>query len=469
MHTTRRQALAALFAAPFVLGQGSRRKPNIVVILADDLGYGDLGYLGSPDVPTPHLDALARSGIQFTDGYVTAAVCSPSRAGLLTGRYQQRFGHEFNSGPAARDERERLGLPLDQTTLAQLLKQNGYRTGMVGKWHLGGNPEFHPMERGFEEYFGFLHGANQYATQRTVDAREVEVREEQGGGFPATRRNPVFRNRERVEEDEYLTDAFGREATAFINKHKQQPFFLYLAFNAVHTPLHTVQKYLDRFPRIKDERHQLLASMTSALDDNVGRVMKTLKDAGLEDNTLIFFLSDNGSPTYTRAGSNGALSGSKITFYEGGIRVPFLMRWPAQFRGGAKFSKAVSSLDILLTVLSAAGAKAPAAADGVDLVPFVKGAAKGDPHEYLFWRSGSNRAARKGKWKLIALEGKPPRLFDLSADIAEKSDVAAANPAVVKDLMSALDKWTAQLVNPKWTPRSTPTIPVNGEAIRWSV
>ena len=421
---TRRQTLRrfATAATAFAAQAQPARKPNLIVILADDLGYGDVGCYGSPDVPTPNIDSIAKAGVRCTNGYVTNAVCSPSRAALLTGRYQQRFGHEFNIGPAKREIAEKLGMPVTETTVADMLKKAGYRTGMVGKWHLGAIPEMHPMSRGFDEYFGFLHGANSYLVKSTPGGSKVAgLNEERAlAEIPVKRVNAVFRGREAAEEGDYLTDAFGREAAAFIERNKANPFFLYLPFNAVHEPLQATSKYLDRFANIKNERHRMLAAMTSAMDDNIGKVLAKLREHGLEKDTLVFFLSDNGCPTYTGAGSNGPLSGAKCTLYEGGIRVPFLVKWPGHVPAGKTEHRVVSSLDILPTFLAAAGAKAPADReyDGVDVMPYLSGKNTKPLHAVLFWRMGPNAAVRKGDWKLIQI-GQTSKLFDLKSDIGE--------------------------------------------------
>lgn len=472
---TRRAAIKTLLGATAGLAGFSRpargeRRPNFVVILADDLGYGDVGCYGSPDVPTPHIDSIARNGYRFTDGYVSAAVCSPSRAGLLTGRHQQRYGHEFNTGPAGRDRQEHLGLPLGEVTLPQILQKAGYKTGIVGKWHLGMNPEFHPMSRGFDEYFGFLFGANSYLTGRTPDGQVVQTGEETAA-IAEQRREPVFRGREPVEEHQYLTEAFGREAVSYIGRHKNDPFFLYLAFNAVHEPLQATTRYLDRFANIKDQRHRMLAAMTSAMDDNIGAVLKKLRETGLEKDTIVFFLSDNGCPIYTRAGTNGPLNGSKITYFEGGIRVPFAMQWPGVIPGGRTYRNPVVSRDILPTLVAAAGAALPKDReyDGVDLLPYLTGRNNASPHDILFWRSGDVFAARKGNWKLIQAGGKATRLYDLSSDLGEKNDRSAAEAGVVRELRAALKQWNTKLVPPRWKPRSVVNLPVNGEKFVWSV
>ena len=471
----RRQLLQTLCGgAVAALAPAQPKKPNFIIFLADDLGYGDIGCFGSKDVPTPNIDSIARNGIKCTSGYVSAAVCSPSRAALMTGRYQQRFGFEFNTGPAARDMKLRLGLPLTEKTLPQYLKTAGYTTGMVGKWHLGGNPEFQPPRRGFDEFFGFHHGANSYLTQATPYARFTETEDASGALAkpPVKRAQPVFRGETPVEENAYLTEAFAREATAFLDMHHDKPFFLYMPFNAVHTPLHATTKYLDRVASIQDERHRTLAAMTIAMDDAIGAVLGKVKQYGLERDTLIFFFSDNGCPTYTRAGTNGPLSGSKITYFEGGIRVPFLVQWPGRLKAGQTYAQPIVSRDVLPTMLTAAGVPLPSdrELDGVDMLPYLDGRKKGSAHEWLFWRAGRNMAARHGDWKLLVLHnGEIIHLYNLAKDIGERTDVAQQNPAVVKRMRAELEKWTASLQKPKWEPRSQPKVPVNGEEITWDL
>src|SRR5262245_46027031 len=242
-------------------------KPKFVILLADDLGYGDLSCYGGAEVRTPNIDSIARNGCRFTSGYVTASLCSPSRAGMLTGRYQQRFGHEFN--PAS-EGAANFGLPLTETTIAQRLKKAGYATGAIGKWHLGFSPQYHPMERGFDEYYGFLGGANAYFNSKTPGELKTEPTPQAAAApLEKGRQLPVFRNRDRVEEDEYLTDAWSREAVSFISHHRSHPFFLYVAFNAVHAPLQSTTRYLDRFAGVADPRRRMLCAMASAMDDAV--------------------------------------------------------------------------------------------------------------------------------------------------------------------------------------------------------
>jgi arylsulfatase A-like enzyme len=359
-------SLAVVVLAPGILWAADR-KPNIVVIVADDLGYADLGVHGCKDIPTPHIDALANAGTRCTNGYVSGPYCSPTRAGLLTGRYQTRFGHEFNPGGKAAD----AGLPVTQTTLGDRLKEAGYVTGLVGKWHLGDESKYHPQKRGFDEFFGFLGGAHGYMPGKGAD---------------------VLRGRESIEVKEYLTDWFGGEAVDFIGRHKEKPFFLYLAFNAVHTPMHATQARLECFDKIADPTRRTYAAMLSAMDDAIGKVMEKLKSEKLESDTLVFFISDNGGPTMKGTTINGSvntpLRGSKRTTLEGGIRVPFFVTWKGRLPAGKTYDKPVIQLDIAATALAAAGieVKPEWKLDGVNLGPFLIGeSGQSQPHEALYW------------------------------------------------------------------------------------
>jgi len=410
------------------------RRPNIVVIVADDLGYADLGFQGGRDVPTPHLDALAARGVRCTSGYVSGPYCSPTRAGLLTGRYQQRFGHEFNPGPAGPDNAA-VGLPLSETTLAQRLRQAGYATGLVGKWHLGHGPEYQPQARGFDEFFGFLGGSHGY------------------GPFPDGDRGPnaIRRGRDPVAEKEYLTDAFAREAVSFIDRHAAAPFFLMLTFNAVHSPMEARAGDEARFAALSPPRRRIYAAMLSAMDDAVGKVHAALAERKLTGDTLVFFISDNGGPP-VNASSNGHLRGHKATTWEGGIRVPFVVSWPGTLPAGATYDRPVIQLDILPTALAAAGAPLPDGIDGVDLRPYLAGDRSAAPHESLYWRFGQQRAIRAGDWKLVeATGGTGPMLVNLADDAAEQTDRSAAEPDARRRLEEAWNAWNATLEAPRWS------------------
>lgn len=408
-------------------------RPNVIIIVADDQGYHDLGVQGATDIKSPNIDALAAEGVRFTSGYVTCPVCSPSRAGLLTGRYQQRFGHEFNPGPNASPN---FGLPTSQKTFANYLKEAGYVTGMVGKWHEGYRDGQRPLQRGFDSYYGFLGGAHSY----------VPVARQSMGN------NAVMRDDSPTAAPPYLTTAFNAEAVQFIEKNHDKPFFLYLAYNAIHTPLQAAPEMAARFPNIKDPRRLTMATMLAALDDGVGQINETLKKHGLVDNTLVFYVSDNGGPTAGNTSRNDPLSGFKGDTLEGGIRIPMIVRWPAKLPKGKVYDQPVNSLDFLPTALAAAGVAAGKESnlEGVDLVPYLTGANTAAPHKSLFWRYGSAWAVRMGDWKLVQPRGQQPHLFNLAQDIGEKNDVSAANPEVVKQLKAEYDAWNAKNVAPLW-------------------
>jgi len=434
--------------------EASGRRPNIVVIVADDLGYGDICGYSCKGFETPHIDSLGTNGVRFTDGHVTAPVCSPSRAGFITGRYQQRFGHEFNAGASKRCEEMSLGLPTSQTTLADALKKAGYATGMVGKSHLGSRPQFQPMKRGFDEFFGFLHGANLYVEPADRPGMHNAVTQgEKFGGMRAPN-NPILRGTKKVKEDEYLTDAFTREAVDFIGRHKGKPFFLYLPYNAPHTPLSVTDEYYDRFPNIKDEKKRIFAAMVSAVDDGVGRILDTLKKNDLWEDTLVVFFSDNGCATYTDACYNDPLLGGKLMLFEGGQRVPFLAQYPRVLPKGVTYDHPVSALDIYPTAVNLAGGTVPEDRDGVDLMPYLTGASNTAPNRELYWRSGTNSAVRQGPWKLVNLgEGRHVLLYNVVEDIGETNDLAAKHPDKVKDLSRLLEEWQSELVEPAWPSR----------------
>jgi arylsulfatase A-like enzyme len=408
-------------------------RPNILVIVADDLGYADLGCQGSRDVPTPHIDSLAQNGVRFSDGYVSCPLCSPTRAGLMTGRYQQRFGHEFNPGPAVAAE-PNVGLPLSEITVANVLKDAGYTTGIVGKWHLGMSPAFHPLGRGFDEFFGFLGGAHAYYDS----GRQPD--------------NPIMRGRQPVPEREYLTLAFQREAVSFLDRHRDHPFFLYLTFNEVHLPMETLPEYLARFNHIADPLRRQLAAKLSAMDDAVGAVLAKLAETGHSRDTLIFFFSDNGGPTDKNGSLNTPLRGYKTNLYEGGIRIPFLCQWPDRIPAGQVCSKPVIQLDILTTAAAATGAKLPTdrVIDGVNLLPFLTGENAGVPHEALLWRFGEQHATRRGDWKVVRPRGGADELYDLAQDISETRNLAGAHPDIVRALSDPLAQWESELAAPMW-------------------
>jgi arylsulfatase A-like enzyme len=457
-------AIVIALSAAGAMSPIASAKPNILVIVGDDMGYADVGVHGCKDIPTPHLDSIANEGVRCTNGYDSGPYCSPTRAGLLTGCYQTRFGHEMNPGGSkqagkkkgkgiqtgsketdeALESNGQHGLPLSETTIANRLKAAGYATGLVGKWHLGSAPQFHPQKRGFDEFFGFLGGAHGY--------------------FPDAKPK-MLRGDKPVEETEYLTDAFGREAVSFIDRHADEPFFLYLAFNAVHTPMNATDARLEKFKKIPEGPRRTYAAMMSAMDDAVGSVLATLKEKKLQDNTLVFFISDNGGPTMAgtsvNASLNDPLRGSKRTTLEGGIRVPFFVKWPGHVPAGKVYDEPVIQLDILPTALTAAGVDVAAdkKLDGTDLLPYLNSNAKGGPHDSLYWRFGPQMAIRRGDWKLVRYDpaaddqngaATDAKLYNLKDDIGETLNLIGAEPQKAKDLQAAWDRWDEQNVEPLW-------------------
>ena len=410
-------------------------KPNILVILADDLGYADVGFNGCRDIPTPHIDTLAKSGVRCTSGYVTHPFCSPTRAALLTGRYQQRFGHENN--PAWLPQSTVAGLPVSQTTLPQVLKTAGYATGCVGKWHLGAHPQFHPNRRGFDEYFGLLGGGHMY-TPGAVGSGEYQI--------------PMDRNGKPEPLTEYLTTVLGCEGASFITRHQGHPWFLYLAFNAPHTPLQVTDPLLERVKHITDETRRGYAGLVVGLDDAVGVVMKALRESGQADNTLVFFLGDNGGPVSVTHSDNTPLRGAKGQVFEGGIRVPFVVSWPGRLLQGKEYAQPVISLDIFAAAVALTGAKVPAGhvLEGTNILPYLAGGRTGAPHDRLFWRTGGGAqfAVREGDWKLVGRQNSETQLFNLAADVGESRDLAAAQPEVLARLTQAYADWNKGNIAP---------------------
>ncbi len=428
--------------------QATDHKPNVLVILADDLGYGELSCQGfTQQIPTPNIDSIGKNGVRFTDGYVSGPYCSPTRAGLMTGRYQQRFGHEFNPGPAEAAV-PNFGLSLNEATIGNRMKDAGYATGWFGKSHLGYKAPYHPLKRGFDEFFGFLGGAHDYLDAAT------------------DRGNPILKGTEPVNNIGYTTEAFGQQAVNFIEKHKSEPWFCYLPFNAVHAPLESTSKYLDRFSSITDKRRRTFCAMLSAMDDAVGNVLAKVREIGQEENTLVIFFSDNGGPTLSTTSGNGPLRGYKAQTWEGGIRVPFMMQWKGKIPAGKIDERPVIQLDIHPTALAAAGveAKPDWKIEGVNLLPYVTGEKSSAPHEALYWRFGQQIAVRAGDWKLVkgagmAAEGKNAEgkantegaeLYNLKDDIGEKNNLAQKNPEKLKELAAMWNTWNAGNIDPAW-------------------
>lgn len=414
-------------AADAAAGEG---RPNVLLIYVDDLGYGETGFQGNEQVPTPHIDSIADQGVRFTQGYATAAVCSPSRAALLAGRHQCRFGHEMN--PPWGENWQEYGLPLEVETLAERLKARGYATAMTGKWHLGPKPHQYPTAHGFDYYYGQLDNERSYFTPDILEA-DAE------GHRSYTVDEPGF----------YSAFAFADRAVDWLGRQAgESPWFLYFAPYNNHEPLHAPEAYIERFADgIADPERRIYAGMLAAMDEAVGRVLEAAERRS--ENLMVFFISDNGGPK-TLPVSNGPLNGHKHIQLEGGIRVPFAMRWPGHIPGLVDYQGMVSTLDVAPTVLAAAGVEPlPPELEGVDLVPFLTGKRAGPPHETLFWKRNHQWTVRHGDWKLY-VSGETVRLFDLAADIGETKNLANRRPDKVVELMRRWADWHEGNAEPLW-------------------
>lgn len=461
----------------------SEPRPNVVILFADDLGKYDISLYGGKDVPTPNIDALAHSGATFTNGYCTSPICSPSRAGLLTGRYQQRFGHELQPGDAYPYCRLQIllgnatlfrgqwkleapkayptgasaqsqGMRLSEITFADMARTQGYATAAIGKWHLGYGPGLKPNERGFDYFYGFLDGASLYSPLNDEDVIyhkhdnvvDLFARIAQRRGQKAIQRNGNV-----IEEKRYLTDKFAEESCAFIEKNKNTPFCLYVPFNAPHEPFQVPKSDYDQFSHVQDANKRAYYAMISSLDDAVGAIVKKVKDLGLEEKTLIFFISDNGGAAYTKATTNAPLKGGKLNQFEGGINVPFLMSWKGVIPANTVYDGLVSTLDVFTTMAANIPAPLPQDRpyDGVDLVQKVLN--QEPAREALFWRSGTAKAVRKGDWKLVISERTDKTwLYNLADDISEETDLSTKNPEKLAELQAALKEWEKGMIAPLW-------------------
>lgn len=447
MKALRRSFWLAVFLTFSLLGHATAdsRPPNLLLIVSDDLGYADLGCFGGRDTKTPHLDRLAAGGIRATHFYVTAPACTPSRGSILTGRYPQRnglyemirndlvnYGHRYTEAEYAISPEMTLGMDLQEITIAQALKKKGYATGMIGKWDGGRAKRFLPLQRGFDFFHGFANTGIDYWTHERY-------------GIPS-----MFRGNERIKEEGYSTDIFRREALHFVKSNSNQPFFLYLAFNAPHSASNlekdsyqVPEKYLNLYPGLnpKDKRTKYMA-MVSCMDDAIGEILSTLKALNLEENTLIMFLSDNGG---AGASDNGPLRGGKAGLFEGGIRVPFIARWPGKIPPNTTSSEFLSTLELFPTLLSAARAKKPSGVtlDGFDMLPALAGKAKSQRIE-MFWEWRGEKAVRVGDYKWLETE-KTSGLFHLQKDPGEKHDISVPNPNVATDLKNRFRQWRKEM------------------------
>ncbi len=433
--------------ATLCLGQQKSKnttRPNIILLFADDAGYADFGFQGSKEMITPNLDKLATEGVRFTQAYVTHPTCGPSRAGLITGKSQYRFGYEENNVPSfmsavsAFDGAE-MGLPIEEKTMGEYLQEVGYATAIYGKWHLGGADRFHPTKRGFDEFYGFRGGARSYFEYSDEPAEPLNKMERGFANF--------------AEHKGYLTDALAENASVFIEKNAKanKPFFAFLSFNAVHTPMDAKPEDMNKFPELEGKR-KIVAAMTLALDRATGTIMNKLKELGIEDNTIVIFTNDNGGPSDKNASNNLPLSGIKSTHLEGGIRVPFLMKYPKKIKPNSTYNYPISTFDLLPTFFVAAGgnSKDLIDLDGVDLLPYINGQNTKRPHETLFWKRDARAAIRKGDWKLIRFPDRPAELFHITKDERELNNLASEEPERYKEMYKELFAWETTLERPRW-------------------
>lgn len=435
-------ALACWLVATQALGLERRstanddEHTNVVIIMADDLGYRDVGCYGCIDFETPNIDQLAKRGIRCTNGYVSHPYCSPSRAGLLSGKYQQSFGHEHN--PPYDEDNGKIGIDPNTTLLPQIMAKSGYQTGLIGKWHLGAGQPFRPSVRGFEEFYGFLGGGHHYF-RVTPDGKNYD--------------SPMWRNGKPTSDTlTYLTDDLTREAEQFIDSNRSDPFCLLLMYNAPHAPDHVTQNYLDQVASIQHEGRRRYAALVQGVDAGVGRVIAKLDQLGLTEKTLVVFLSDNGG----RAGvsDNRPLRGNKGWLHEGGVRVPFILSMPGRLPQNQTYDQPVVALDLLPTAMGLGGVSVPTNCDGVDLLPFLSGNKTGRPHDSIFWRvsGGKGYAIREGDWKLVHDIGMPSaELYDLTKDPGEDHNLASEQPQRVVALQRKYNAWSKQLETPRWT------------------
>ena len=479
------------------LGPDGRRRPNVVLIVADDLGFNDItfngGGIANGSVPTPFIDSIGREGVDCHQGYSGNATCAPSRASIMTGRYATRFGFEFTPTPpefmkmignysapnalrkpSYRAEREpdlieyrNMGLPKTEITLGKLMGDAGYHTVHIGKWHLGESPQFRPYASGFKESLSLLHAASMFLPEN--DANVVNSKQD----F-----DPIdkflwavhewgirFNDGKPFKPPKYLTDYLTDEAVKVVQANKNRPFFLYLAYNAPHTPLQATKEDYDALSHIPDHTMRVYAAMIRSLDRNIGRVLQSLKDQGVDDNTLVIFTSDNGGAHYIGLeGINSPYRGWKATFFDGGIHVPYFLRWPNNLPRGASYTAPVSHFDIFATAAGAAGIALPTdrPIDGVNLLPFLKGTARGQPHQQLFWRTDSYLAMRAGNWKLQVTE-KPKQdwLYNLAVDPGEKNNLAATDPQKTAAMKADLLAWNKTQRKPLWPSMADAPVPVD--------
>jgi arylsulfatase A-like enzyme len=462
--------------------------PNIIIIMADDLGKHEISAYGGKNVQTKNIDRIAQNGVRFDEGYISSPICAPSRAGMMTGRYQQRFGFEINiherypknrfeywiakqfvskepfvvnkqNPPVFPDfeDMHKQGIPPTEFLLPELLKKHGYRTAIFGKWHLGYNNSAIPLSRGFDYHYGFLEAFSLYAPvndSNIVNFRHDDFTDKHIWNKGRKGNCAIQRNGNIIEEKAYLTDKIADESVKWLlENHQNGPFFMYLPFSAPHTPFQAKKEIYDLYAHVEDKNKRVYYAMIHSLDAAVGKLLDQLDELNLTGNTLIFFLSDNGGAIYTHAADNSPLKSGKFSNFEGGINVPFLMSWPKQIESGKVYKYPVSSLDIFATICKAGAVKLPSdrGYDGVNLIPFIHENSDMIPHPALFWRSMHHKAIRKDNWKLIWDDlGKGMALYNISTDKSEKVNLAKTNADIVSMLKSDFENWEKQLIQSNW-------------------
>ena len=418
--------------------------PNVIVIISDDQGYADVGFHGSEEIFTPNIDRIANNGVIFSEGYVSYAVCSPSRAGLITGKYQNRFGYTRNILLAPKDST--MGLPLTEQTLPDVLRKANYKTKAIGKWHLGAHESLVPERRGFDEFFGFIIGGHRYFPEDLTINDLTEARRQMDGYI--TR---IYDNGNRIDTKKYLTEELSDNAVKFIEDNSDNPFFLYLSYNAPHTPLQATKRDLERNMHIEVEKRRTYAAMVSSMDDGIGLILDKLEEKKITDNTIVIFFSDNGGVEWYNFSDNGVLRGIKGDFFEGGIRVPFTMQWPQKIKPGITYDKPIIALDVFATVASAASAEKYIKnnIDGVDLLPYLTGDKFGLPHEYLYWKNPDKDidVVRDERYKYLRIKN-DEYIFDLKNDISEETNIINSSKPIYDRLKSQFKEWEKGMIDP---------------------
>ena len=418
--------------------------PNIIIIISDDQGYADVGFHGSKEIFTPNIDRIAKNGVVFSQGYVSYAVCSPSRAGLITGRYQNRFGYTRNILLAPKDSL--MGLPISEQTLPEVLNNVDYKTKAIGKWHLGAHESLVPEKRGFDEFFGFLIGGHRYFPE-DLTLNDLTEASRQMDGY-ITR---IYDNGRRINTKKYLTEELSDNAVKFIEDNAKDPFFLYLSYNAPHTPLQATERDLERNGHIDVEKRRTYAAMVSSMDDGVGLILDKLEEKNISENTIVVFFSDNGGVEWYNFSDNGPLRGIKGDFFEGGIRVPFTMQWPKKIKPGINYNKPIIALDVFATVVSAASAEKfiKNNIDGVNLIPYINGDVNGSPHDYLFWKNPDKDidVIRDNRYKYIRVKD-DEYIFDLDNDLSEENNIINSSRHIYQELKLKFKEWEKDMIDP---------------------